>query len=113
MAMSHGIVFDSLAGRVSLKTARGAEVPVDVSLYYGDGTNVLNLVPTEDLAPGTTYVVTLGAGIETRDGQALTSEHAWRFRTAGGAGCAVPQGAAGVGVGVWVAIVAARRRRQA
>ncbi len=113
MAMSHGIVFDSLAGRVSLTTARGAEIPVDVSLYYGDGTNVLNLVPTEDLAPGTKYVVTLSSGIETRDGQRLEADRAWSFRTAAGGGCAVPQGAAGLGVGVLVAGLGARRRRQA
>jgi hypothetical protein len=111
MAMSHGIVFDSLAGRVSLATAGGREVPVDVSLYYGDGTNVLNLVPTEDLSPGTKYVVTLAPGIETRDGQTLASTHAWSFRTEGAGGCAVPQGATGLGVGLLVVALASRRRQ--
>ncbi|MCX4242806.1 hypothetical protein [Paraliomyxa miuraensis] len=54
----------------------GAEVPLTLDLFYGDGSHVVHLRPDEDLLPDEVYVVTVDPGLPTIHGEALEG---WSF----------------------------------
>lgn len=62
-----------------LATVEGDPVPAAVS--YAPGTYVSQLIPSANLAPDTTYVVTLTAGIEDTYGRATAGSRVWSFTT--------------------------------
>ncbi len=58
-------------------------VPHEVTyrLYYGNGSNVLNLYPTGDWAEDAVYTVTLNPGLESFDGRVLEQPASFQFTT--------------------------------
>lgn len=63
-------------------SATGAEVPLELDLFYGDGSHVVHLQPTVDLAIDEVYVVTIDPGLPTIHGEALEG---WSFTFSTGA----------------------------
>lgn len=54
-----------------LEDSTGAEVPLALDLFYGDGSHVVHLQPTVDLLPDEVYVVTVDPGLPTIHGDEL------------------------------------------
>lgn len=67
---------DPEPGYFHLTDAAGAEVPVELDLFYGDGSHVVHVKPTIDLAPDEVYLVTVDPGLPTIHGEALEG---WSF----------------------------------
>jgi uncharacterized membrane protein YgcG len=59
-----------------LADSTGAEVPVELDLFYGDGSHVVHVKPTVDLMIDEVYVVTIDPGLPTIHGEALEG---WSF----------------------------------
>lgn len=59
-----------------LEDSSGAEVPLGLDLFYGDGSHVVHLKPAVDLLPDEVYVVTVDPGLPTIHGEALEG---WSF----------------------------------
>jgi TolB protein len=69
----------------SQEMAIGPETPVRLSppvagVTRWDGRS-LAFIPSEPLAPGTTYTVTVAAGLQSRQGRAFLQPYSWRFHT--------------------------------
>lgn len=73
-AFAHGVTRDSLA-TVSVSTADGTPVEVDVDHFYGDLSHAVLARPVADWAPDTDYVVSIAPGLTDIDG--LTTSAAW------------------------------------
>jgi len=128
LAFAHGVRADTLA-TVSVSTADGTPVPVDVDHFYGDLSHAVLARPLDDWAPDTDYVLTIAPGLTDTDGLTTTTPWSATFSTrepptpappaddppAGGCGAAlvgpgVPRSALGFLVlGSWVR---SRRRRR-
>jgi MYXO-CTERM domain-containing protein len=82
-----GAVVGSLTGdTVQLLDPDGQPVPIQVGHTRwggapGDSTRLVRLMPTEPLAPDTTYTVRLAPGITLLDGQVLDTPWTWAVRT--------------------------------
>lgn len=74
-------------GFFHLEDSTGAEVPLALDLFYGDGSHVVHLQPTVDLAADETYVVTIDPGLPTIHGEALEG---WSFTFSTGARAPTP-----------------------
>lgn len=59
-----------------LEDSSGAEIPLVLELFYGDGSHVVHLEPAEDLLPDEVYVVTVDPGLPTIHDEALEG---WSF----------------------------------
>lgn len=70
-----------------LESSAGVEVPIELDLFYGDGSHVVHLEPTEDLAADEVYVVTIDPGLPTIHGEALEG---WSFTFSTGARAPTP-----------------------
>ena len=62
--------------RVHLTDTDGTAVPLELDLFYGDGSHVLHLQPQATLAPDTVYVVTIDPGFVTIHDETLEG---WSF----------------------------------
>jgi hypothetical protein len=76
------------------RAADGAAVPFSVRLFYGDDSHVVHLIPEADLAPDTDYVITVQAGLTTREGAAVPAPLEVPFSTRAPAPAAPPEGCA-------------------
>lgn len=119
LVLARAVRADSVAGHVRLVGPDGTAHQVAASMYYGDGSNVLNVVPSSDLMAGSRYTLRLEPGLTTIDGEALTVPWEMSVCTAGGdcgdgkrrKGCEQAGGAGvGVALGVGLGALAARRR---
>ncbi len=54
----------------------GADVPIELDLFYGDGSHVLHVQPQDDLSPDAIYVVTVDPGWTTIHDESLEG---WTF----------------------------------
>ncbi|MCB9761145.1 MAG: Ig-like domain-containing protein [Alphaproteobacteria bacterium] len=59
---------------ITVAAADGTPHPVEVELFYGQDSHVVNLHPLEDWAPDTDYVVTVHPGIVSFDGLSLGTQ---------------------------------------
>jgi hypothetical protein len=103
----------SIDGRVILDGPTGP-VPAAAWMYYGDATNVLNVLPETDLSEDTAYTLRLLPGIETIGGDVLDAEWQVAFSTGpapkSASGCD-HVGEWGLGLGLAAAVVMRRRAR--
>lgn len=67
--------------RASDAAAQGAGVPVDIHVFYGWASHVVNVIPSEDWEADTDYVVTVAPGVRTFDGFETTEPISWTFST--------------------------------
>ena len=118
VALTRALDLDSLTpSRVVVTDAQGNEHPTAFRMYYGNGSNVLNVWPLEDWAPDTAYTLTLGPGITSFDGQTLTAPWSMSFDTTEVDLGSEPERLcgcdqrSGLAAWWWLAIVAFRRRR--
>lgn len=74
-------------GFFHLEDSTGAEVPIALDLFYGDGSHVVHLQPMVDLAADEIYVVTIDPGLPTIHGEALEG---WSFTFSTGARAPTP-----------------------
>jgi hypothetical protein len=65
----------------------GTEAPLELDLFYGDGSHVVHLKPMVDLAVDEVYVVTIDPGIPTIHGEMLEG---WSFTFSTGARAPTP-----------------------
>ena len=65
----------------SVEAADGVALPFEVWVYYGAGSHVVHLVPTEDWPEDTEITVRASAGLPYRDGEALERDVGFRFQT--------------------------------
>jgi hypothetical protein len=70
------------ADTVSVTAADGAKHPVNLHVYYGSSSHLVNVKPTEDWAPDTAYTVTVSPPMATWDGLALGAAFSFDFSTA-------------------------------
>ena len=63
-------------GRFHVVDSSGGEVPLQLQLFYGDGSHVVNLRPMVDLFPDEVYVVTVDPDVATIHGESLPG---WSF----------------------------------
>jgi hypothetical protein len=63
------------------RASDGSAVPVDVHVFYGWASHVVNVIPSEDWEADTDYVVTVAPGVRTFDGLETTESFAWTFST--------------------------------
>lgn len=92
----------------------GVEHPQEHALYYGNGSNVLNLSPVGDWAADTTYTVTVNPGITSFDGVQIEEPTSFTFSTGEQpkvCGCASDGGAPAGWMAAIGALAWARRRR--
>lgn len=59
------------AESIAVHDSDGAGVPVDVHLYYGHNSHVVNLRPVEGWTAGRAHTVVVDGGLETWDGEAV------------------------------------------
>lgn len=77
-----GLLRDDLdPGLFTVEDDGGTEYPVDVWLYYGDNSHIVHLVPQTDWPDDAWLTVTLGAGLPTRTGAILDTDHRFRVST--------------------------------
>ncbi|MCO4773661.1 MAG: Ig-like domain-containing protein [Deltaproteobacteria bacterium] len=74
LAFAHGVRAATLS-EVTIATAEGEDVPVDVDHFYGDLSHAVLARPLVDWEPETDYVLTVGAGVTDIDG--LTPATPW------------------------------------
>lgn len=72
---------DASLDAVSVATADGEPVPMDVGLFYGNNSHALLARPVDDLAEDTEYVVTVGPGLESFDGDVFEGTWTATFST--------------------------------
>lgn len=106
--LSRGLETSSVDGRVSLEGPDG-EVPIEVNLYYGQSSQVLN-VTTEEVMPAGSYVLRVEPGIESFDGEVAGGWEA-AFDTEQARACGCAQGR--TGGPWWLLLIAAVGRRRA
>lgn len=75
-----GVATDSLDS-ISVTTADGDPVPVDFGLHYGNHTHALVGRPQQDWAPDTDYVLQVGPGLTTFDGDVFDGTWSGTFST--------------------------------
>lgn len=59
------------ASQFHVLDSTGAEVPIEIDLFYGDESHVVHVKPLEDLASDEVYVVEVDAGVATIHGESL------------------------------------------
>ena len=69
-------------GQFHVEGEGGGEVPIDIDLFYGDGSHVVHIKPLADLEADTIYVVTVDPGVSTIHGESLEG---WSFTFSTGA----------------------------
>jgi hypothetical protein len=106
VVLARGLKPSSLEGRVHLEGPTG-EVPLEVNLYYGESSQVLNLTTAEPVEEPGVYTIRLDPGIKSFDGEVAGGWEA-SFDTEGARACGCRQGA--VGWGWWAVLVLAWRR---
>ncbi len=80
LALARGVHATTL-DTISVATAAGEHVPVDVGLFYGDLSHALLARPVVDWAPNTDYVITVGAGLQNVDGDVFGGTWSGTFST--------------------------------
>ena len=77
---------------ITVADMAGADVLVDLGVFYGSGSHVVLIAPQQGWEPESDYVVTIHPGIMTYDGPTLTEETTFGFSTRttpeGDLGCA-------------------------
>jgi hypothetical protein len=82
IVMARGLDPDTVTpGVVSVTAPDGADVPVDLSVFYGYASHVILVSPPGGWMPGTQYTVTVHPGIMTFDGLTTTSDYTFSFAT--------------------------------
>jgi hypothetical protein len=76
-----GIDTASLAGSVRVVDADGAPVGVDVGLHYGNHSHALVVRPQQDWVADTDYVLEVGPGLVTYDGDEFEGQWSAAFST--------------------------------
>ncbi len=66
---------------VVVKDSQGNLHPVQVKVYYGWNSHLVNLMPQQDWAADTDYTVTVSGEIKSWDGHLLTTTHTFDFST--------------------------------
>lgn len=66
---------------VKVTDSNGNPVPVDVDVYYGRSSHLVNLMPKQDWAADTDYTVTISGDIASWEGRLMTTEHTFQFST--------------------------------
>ena len=92
----------------------GVDHPHEHGLYYGNRSNVVNLLPVGDWAEDTTYTVTVQPGVTSFDGVQIEEPYSFTFSTGEPpkvCGCA-SDGRGGAGFLVALAATASLRRRR-
>ncbi|HMV67560.1 MAG TPA: Ig-like domain-containing protein, partial [Myxococcota bacterium] len=97
LVFSRAIDASTLPERIVVTDAAGEVVPTDARLYYGDGSNVLNLWPLQDWVDGETYTVVVSEGLTSFDGVVLGAPWAMTFMA--GAAPAAPVAGCGCASG--------------
>lgn len=108
VVFARALVQASVEQSVTLATAGGEPVEVEASLYYGEGSNVLNVAPASPLDGGTTYVLTVEPGVTTIAGDVLEAPITVSFRTAGARACGCQTAAPPA---MWMLVLLALGRR--
>jgi hypothetical protein len=112
------------ADLVTVTDAAGRAYPVDLSLYYGQNSHVLLVVPQEDWAADQDFTLTLRAATPGRDGTATPADTTLTFTTrapvedeaeaaplpATSKGCATPAGPPLIEAAALLALLSRRRR---
>ncbi len=80
LAFSHGVRADTL-DLVTVTTADGAPVPMEVSHFYGDLSHAVLARPQQDWEPDTDYLLTVGAGVTDIDGLSTSAPWTATFST--------------------------------
>lgn len=80
LAMARGVL-DATLDVVSVATADGQDVPVDVGLFYGDTSHALLARPVTDWEPDTDYVITVEGGLQSYDGDVFDGVWTGSFST--------------------------------
>ncbi len=80
LALARG-VHQSTLDVVSVATAAGEDIPVDVGLFYGDLSHALLARPIDDWEPDTDYVITVEAGLQNVDGDIFEGTWSGSFST--------------------------------
>ncbi|MBO85935.1 MAG: hypothetical protein CL927_11310 [Deltaproteobacteria bacterium] len=65
----------------SVEDSSGTDHPVDIWLYYGDHSHIIHLVPRADWPADDWMTVTLRAGLPTRTGATLATNHVFSVST--------------------------------
>ncbi|MFZ5479632.1 MAG: Ig-like domain-containing protein [Myxococcota bacterium] len=83
VVMSRGLATGSVtAASVTVADADGNDSPVEIDLYYGETSHLINVIPTHGWAADTDYFVTVHPGIDSWDGEAELGEpHNFEFST--------------------------------
>lgn len=80
LAFAHGVRADTL-DNVSVNTAQGVPVAMDVSHFYGDLSHAVLARPLAPWEPDTDYVLTVAPGVEDTDGLVSTVPWTATFST--------------------------------
>lgn len=80
LALARGTRSDSLDA-ITVATADGEDVPMDVGLFYGDRSHALLARPQQDWDEDTSYVVTVAPGLESHDGDLSEASFVASFST--------------------------------
>ncbi|MCB9682738.1 MAG: Ig-like domain-containing protein [Alphaproteobacteria bacterium] len=82
VGLSRAVDLDTVTtDRVQVLGPDGTPHPIDLRMYYGNGSNILNLWPTDDWADDTVYTVSIGPGITSFDGQTIDAAQTFTFST--------------------------------
>jgi len=72
VAFTTALVRDTIEAPDAVRvTGPDGDHPVDAWMYYGEGSNVLNILPLEDWGDDASYTLTIAAGVTTIDGWQL------------------------------------------
>lgn len=106
LVMARAVDLDTLTpDSVVVTDPDGVEHPVTFNLYYGNGSNVLNVSPAEDWAEDTTYTLTVQPGVTSFDGVVIEQPASVTFST--GEKPTVCGCATGGPTGGWIGLVGA------
>ena len=72
---------DVSADHFTVAAADGTLVAFEPSLFYRDNSHIVHLVFSEDLTPETDYTVTVRAGLQFAEGDALAADYSLSFST--------------------------------
>jgi hypothetical protein len=72
---------DVTADHFRIEDSSGRAVPFEVSLFYGDHSHVVHLIPMEELAADETYSVTVDAGLRFAEDASMPAPYTFQVST--------------------------------